>query len=111
MGKATVVKPKDCMFHNREMPDGVFKVNVASVLAGFKDLPPSVPVDDDNKTPKMVGACKSWFLPWPKSLLHLEAPSITPTPPSQESINTTHLLNYLHLSWQVVAYDARESLH
>ena len=47
MGKATIVKPKDRMFHNREMPDGVFKVNVASVLAGFEDLPPSVPVDDD----------------------------------------------------------------
>ena len=88
MGKATIVKPKDRMFHNREMPDGVFKVNVASVLAGFEDLPPPVPVDDD-ETPKMIGACKSWFLPWPKSLLRLEAPSITPTPPSQEGMNTT----------------------
>ena len=87
MGKATIVKPKG-MFHNREMPDGVFKVNVASVLAGFEDLPPPVPVDDD-ETPKMIGACKSWFLPWPKSLLCLEAPSITPTPPSQEGMNTT----------------------
>ena len=105
-----IMKPKDRMFHNREMPDGVFKVNVASVLAGFEDLPPPVPVNDD-ETPKMIGACKNWFFPWPKSLLRLEAPSITPTPPSQESINTTHLLNYLHLSWQVVAYDARESLH
>ena len=83
-----IVKPKDRMFHNREMPDGVFKVNVASVLAGFEDLPPPVPVDDD-ETPKMIGACKSWFLPWPKSLLRLEAPSITPTPPSQEGMNTT----------------------
>ena len=88
MGKATIVKPKDRMFHNREMPDGVFKVNVASVLAGFEDLPPPVPVDDD-ETPKMIGACKSWFLPWPKSLLRLEAPSITPMPPSQEGMNTT----------------------
>ena len=70
MGKATVVKPKDRMFHNREMPDGVFKVNMASVLAGFEDLPPPVPVDD-NETPKRIGACKSWFLPWPKSLLCL----------------------------------------
>ena len=83
-----IVKPKDRMFHNREMPDGVFKVNVASVFAGFEDLPSPVPVDD-NETPKMIGACKGWFLPGPKSLLRLEAPSITPTPPSQEGMNTT----------------------
>ena len=44
------MKPKHRMFHNREMPDGVFKVNVASVLAGLEDLPPPVPVDD-NETP------------------------------------------------------------
>ena len=89
MRKATIVKPKDRMFHNREMPDGVFKVNMASVLAVFEDLPPPIPVDDDNETPKMIGACKVWFLPWPKSLLRLEAPNITPTPPSQEGMNTT----------------------
>ena len=47
VGKATIVKPKYHMFHNREMPDGVFKVNVASVLAGFEDFPPTVPVDDE----------------------------------------------------------------
>ena len=88
MGKATIVKPKDRMFHNREMPDGVFKVNVASVLAGFEDLPPPVLVCDD-ETPKRIGTCKSWFLPWPKSLLCIEARSITPTPPSQEGMNTT----------------------
>ena len=76
------------MFHNRDMPNGIFKVNVASVLAGFEDLPPLVPVDDD-KTPKMIGGCKSWFLPWPKYLLRVEAPNITPTPPSQEGMNTT----------------------
>ena len=50
-----IVKPKDRMFHNREMPKGVFKVNVVSVLVGFEDLPPLVPVDDD-ETPKMIGA-------------------------------------------------------
>ena len=61
---------------------------MASVKAGFEDLPPQVPVDD-NETPKMIGGCKSWFLPWPKSLLRLKAPSITPTPPSQEGMNTT----------------------
>ena len=88
MGKATIVKPKDRMFHNRDMPDGVFKVNVASVFLGFEDLPPPVPVDDD-ETSKMIGACKSWFFTWPKSLLCLEAPSITPMPPSQEGMNTT----------------------
>ena len=41
------MKPKDRMFHNREMADGIFKVNVASVLAGFEDLPPPVLVDDE----------------------------------------------------------------
>lgn len=70
------------------MPDGVFKVNVASVLAGLEDLPPLVLVDDED-TPTRIGGCKSWFLPWPKSLLHLEVPSITPMPPSQEGMNTT----------------------
>ena len=82
------VKPKDRMFHNREMPHGVFKVNVASVKAGFEDLPPPVPVDDE-ETPKRIGACKSLFLPWPKTLLHVEAPGITPTTASQEGMNTT----------------------
>ena len=52
MGKATIVKPKDRMFHNREMPDGVFKVNMASVFAGFEDLPRPVLVDD-NEIPKI----------------------------------------------------------
>ena len=51
MGKETIVKPKDRMFHYREMSDGIFKVNVASVLAGFEDLPPSVLVDGE-ETPK-----------------------------------------------------------
>ena len=70
------------------MPDGVFKVNVASVLAGFEDFPPPVPVDDD-ETPKMIGACKSWFLPWPKTLLHVEVPGITPTIASEQGMDTT----------------------
>ena len=39
VGKATIVKPKDHMLHNREMPHGVFKVSVANVKAGFEDLP------------------------------------------------------------------------
>ena len=52
------MKPKDHMFHKREMPNGVFKVNMASVLAGFEDLPPPVLVDAD-ETPKMIGACKT----------------------------------------------------
>ena len=47
MGKAMIVKPKDRMLHNREMPDGVFKVNMASVLAGFENLPPPIPVGDE----------------------------------------------------------------
>ena len=76
------------MFHNREMPDCVFKVNVASVFASFEEMPPSVPVNDD-ETPKMIGACKSWFFPWPKSLIRLESPGITPMQPSQEGMNTT----------------------
>ena len=88
MGKATIMKLKDRMFHNRDMPDGVFMVKVSSVLAGFEDLPPPVPVDDE-ETPKWIGACKSWFLPWPKTLLCVEAPSITPTIASQEVMNTT----------------------
>ena len=36
-----------------------------------------------------IGACKSWFLPWPTYLIRLEAPSITSTPPSREGMNTT----------------------
>ncbi len=42
------------------MPDGVFMVNMASVLAGFEDLPPPVLVNDE-ETPKRIGACKSWY--------------------------------------------------
>ncbi|XP_073360718.1 uncharacterized protein [Aegilops tauschii subsp. strangulata] len=72
----------------RNAKPGVFKVNVASVKAGFEDLPPPVPVDDE-EIPKQIGACKSWFLPCPKTLLRVEAPSITPTTTPQEDMNTT----------------------
>lgn len=110
VGKETIVKPKHRMLHNQQMPHGVVRVYVASVKAAFKDFPPPIPIEGDDKTLKRIGACNSWFLPWLKTLLHVEAPGSTPTTMPQQGMNTTHLCNYVQLSWQVIADDARENL-
>ena len=62
---------------------------MASVKVGFKDLPPPVPLKGDDETPKRIVACKSWFLPWPKTLLRVEVPGSTPTTTPQQGMNTT----------------------
>jgi hypothetical protein len=90
VGKATIVKPKEQLFHSRPMPPGVFKVSVASVKAGYENLAPPVPQGgDDDETPRRLGDCKRWVLLWLKSLLHLEAARSTPTiKQPQQGMNT-----------------------
>ena len=80
VGKATIMKPKEPLFHSRPIPLNVFKVSVASVKPGHENLPPLILVGDDDVTPRRLGdCCNGWVLLWPKSLLRLEAAGSTPT--------------------------------
>ena len=42
VGKATIMKPKEQLFHSRPIPPDVFKVSVASVKPGHENLAPPV---------------------------------------------------------------------
>ena len=92
VGKATIMKPKEPLFHSRPIPPNVFKVSVASVKPGHENLPPLILVGDDDETPRRLGdCCNGWVLLWPKSLLRLEAAGSTPTstqPQQGMNINT-----------------------
>ena len=80
MGKATIMEPKEPLFHSRPIPPDVFKVFVASVKPGHENLAPLVLVGDDDETPRRLGdCCNGWVLLWPKSVLRLEAAGSTPT--------------------------------
>ena len=80
VGKATIMEPKEPLFHSRPIPPNVFKVSVASVKPGHENLPPLILVGDDDETPRQLGdCCNGCVLLWPKSLLHLEAAGSTPT--------------------------------
>ena len=79
VGKATIVKPKEQLFHSRPIPPNVFKVFVASVKPGHENLAPPVLGEDDDETPWWLGDCKRWVLLWTKSLLSLEEAGSTPT--------------------------------
>ena len=41
-GKATIMKLKEPLFHNRPIPPNIFKVSVASVKPGHENLAPPV---------------------------------------------------------------------
>ena len=92
VGKATIMEPKEPLFHSRPIPPNVFKVSVASVKPGHENLPPLILVGDDDETPRRLGdCCNGWVLLWPKSLLRLEAAGSTPTstqPQQGMNINT-----------------------
>ena len=84
VGKGTIMEPKEPLFDSRSIPPNVFKVSVASVKPGHKNLPPPILVGDDNETPRWLGdCCNGWVLLWPKSLLRLEAAGSTPTTSTQ----------------------------
>ena len=42
VGKATIMKPKEPLFHSRPIPPDVFKVSVVSVKPGHENLAPPV---------------------------------------------------------------------
>jgi len=80
VGKATIMKPKEPLFHSRSIPPNVFKVSMASVEPGHENLPPPTLLVDDEETPRRLGdCCNGWVLLLPKRLLHLEAAGSTPT--------------------------------
>ena len=100
VGKATIVKPKEQLFHNRPIPPDVFKVSVASVKPGHENLAPSLLGGDDDETPRRLADCKMWALLWPKSLLRPEASRSTPTttqPQQGMNINTPPTQLALHV--------------
>ena len=92
VGKATIMEPKEPLFHSRPMPPNVFKVSMASVEPGHENFPPPTLLVDDEETPRRLGdCCNGWVLLWPKSLLRLEAAESTPTttqPQQGMNINT-----------------------
>ena len=66
VGKGTIVKPKDRLFHRRQMPDNALRVSVASVKAGYKGFPRPIQTDgEDDETPTQLGQCKNWPILWP----------------------------------------------
>ena len=91
MGKATIMKPKEQLFHSRPIAPDVFKVSMASVKLGHENLVPPVLGGDDDEIPWRLGDCKMWVLLWPKSLLRLEEAGSTPIttqPPQGMNIST-----------------------
>ena len=59
VGKGTIVKPKDRLFHRRQMPDNALRVSVASVKAGYEGLPHPIQTDgEDDETPCSLGNAK-----------------------------------------------------
>ena len=89
VGKGTIVKPKDRLFHRRQMPDNALRVSVASVKAGYEGFPRPIQTDgEDDETPTQLGQCKNWPILWPKNLLRVEVAGSTPTGP-QEGMTTT----------------------
>ena len=64
VGKGTIVKPKDQLFHSRQMPDNALRVSVASVKAGYEGFPRPIQTDgEDDETPTQLGQAKigrSW---------------------------------------------------
>ena len=80
VGKATIMKPKEPLFHRGPIPPNFFKVSMASVEPGHENLPPPTLLVDDEETPRWLGdCCNGWVLLWPKSLLRLETAGSTPT--------------------------------
>ena len=52
VGKGTILKPKDRLFHRLQMHDNALRVSVASVKAGYKGLPHPIQTDgEDDETP------------------------------------------------------------
>ena len=92
VGKATIMKPKEPLFHSRPIPPTIFKVSVASVKPGHENLPPPILAGDDDETPRLLGDYSNgWVMLWPKSMLCLEAVGSTPTstqPQQGMNINT-----------------------
>ena len=89
VGKGTIVKPKDRLFHRRQMPGNALRVSVESVKARYEGFPLPIQTDgEDDETPTQLGQCKNWLIMWPKNLLHVEVAVSTPTEP-QEGMTTT----------------------
>ena len=79
VGKGTIVKPKDRLFHRRQMPDNDVRVSMVSVKAGYEGFPRLIKTDgEDDEIPMQLGQCKNWPILWPKNLLRVEVAGSTP---------------------------------
>ena len=91
VGKGTIVKPKDRLFHRRQMPDNALRASVASVKAGYEGFPRPIQTDgEDDETHTQLGQCKNWPIMWPKNLLRVEVAGSTPTGPQEGMTTTPH---------------------
>ena len=58
VGKGTIVKPKDHLFHRRQMPDNALRVSVASVKAGYEGFPRLKPMERMTRPPRSLANAK-----------------------------------------------------
>ena len=59
VGKGTILKLKDQLFHRRQLPDNALRVSMASVKAGYEGLPRPIQIDgEDDETPTQLGQRK-----------------------------------------------------
>ena len=59
VGKGTLVKPKDRLFHRRQMPDNALRVSVASVKVGYEGFPrPIQAMDRMTRPPRSLANAK-----------------------------------------------------
>jgi hypothetical protein len=72
------------MFHGRQMPSNVLRVQVAQTLRGCDHvMPPFQPEGDEDEEPKALRQCFGHIMLWPESRICLGAGSTAPriTPP------------------------------
>ena len=77
---ATIIKPKDRIMHNKQMPEGTLRVSMSRCLPGHEHMVPPYPPDED----MLLGECKCWLMMWPKSQIRLDlsTPKTTPFGPT-----------------------------
>jgi hypothetical protein len=81
VAKGTIIQPNSTIMHHKEMVSEVFKVRLAWVLPGCKDMdPPTQPQGADEH--KTIEGCFGWVLTWPKTQIRLvKEQQVTQPPP------------------------------
>jgi hypothetical protein len=81
IAKGTIIQTNSTIMHHKEMVSEVFKVWLARVLLGCKDMdPPTQPQGADEH--KTLEGFFGWILTWPKTQIRLvKAQQVTQPPP------------------------------